>query len=201
MTGAFQCFNIIMKDTRNVDVLYDYLHDYVVPPYDYSDLLRWQWVQSVSALDKLIHDLVRIGMRESFCGNRQITDKFNTFTINFSTYQQLQKSPVSSAIIFEQYVTSKNKTLSFQDPDKISDGLAYIWAEKHKWQAISAQMEKSEADVRTELKNISIRRNQIVHEGDYVSPQLTRQTIEKADSDEVINFINQLGTAIYTLVR
>lgn len=61
-------------------------------------------------------------------------------------------------------------------------------------------MGRSEEDVKTELKNISIRRNQIVHEGDYIASGFSRQTIEKVDTDEVINFIEQLGTAIYNLV-
>lgn len=62
-------------------------------------------------------------------------------------------------------------------------------------------MGKAENAVRTELKNISIRRNQIVHEGDYITSNTSRQSIEKADVDEVIDFIELLGTAIYTLVR
>lgn len=201
MTNAYQCFNTIMQDTQNIDTLYNYMHNYVAPPYDYSDLLRWQWVQSVSALDKLIHDLIRIGMRETFSGRRPITGKFSSFAIDFSTYQQLKNNPTRSALIFDQYVTAKHKMLSFQDPDKISDGLSYIWSEAHKWQKIASQIGKSESDVRTELKNISIRRNQIVHEGDYIAPSFIRQTIEQADSAEVINFIRQVGTAIYTLVH
>ena len=201
MVNAYQCFCTLMQDTKNTCALYDYLHQVVKPPYDYNDLLRWQWAQSVSALDKLIHDIVRIGMRESFSGNRPITDKFSNFAINFSTYQQLQQNQLSAPLVFEQYVTAKNKTLSFQEPDKISDGLSYIWAEPHKWQAIATQMGKAENAVRTELKNISIRRNQIVHEGDYITSNTSRQSIEKADVDEVSDFIELLGTAIYTLVR
>ena len=53
--------------------LYDYLDNIVKPPYDYSDLLRWQWAQSVSALDKLIHDLIRIGMVQTYQGLRTPT--------------------------------------------------------------------------------------------------------------------------------
>lgn len=200
MTNAYSCFRILMQDTKNICTLYNYLSQVVKPPYDYSDLLRWQWAQSVSALDKLIHDIVRIGMRECFLGNRPITDKFSNFALNFSTYQQLQQNQLSASLIFEQYVTAKNKTLSFQDPDKISDGLSYIWSEAHKWHAIAAQMGKPENLVRTELKNIAIRRNQIVHEGDYLVTSASRQAIEKADVDEVIDFIEQLGNAVYTLI-
>lgn len=201
MNSAFQRFETLMQDTKNTSVLYVYLHDTVKPPYDYCDLLRWQWAQSVSALDKLIHDLIQVGMREIFLGNRLITNKFNDFSIPFSTYQQMQQNIPASVIVFEQYISAKNKTLSFQDPDKISDGLSYIWNEPHKWQAISAQMGKPMTSVRTELKNISIRRNQIVHEGDYAISNGVRQQIEKADVDEVIDFIEKLGEAIYKLVR
>ena len=200
MTNAFHCFQTLMQDTRNSSVLYDYLHDVVKPPYDYSDLLRWQWAQSVSALDKLIHDLIRIGMRESFDGSRPATDNFLNFAITITAFQQIKQSPLAASLSFEQFVTSKNKTLSFQEPVKIADGLSYIWDEPHKWKCISAQMGRSEEDVKTELKNISIRRNQIVHEGDYIASGFSRQTIEKVDTDEVINFIEQLGTAIYNLV-
>lgn len=201
MTNAFHCFRTLMQDTRNSSVLYNYLHDVVKPPYDYSDLLRWQWAQSVSALDKLIHDLIRIGMRESFDGSRPATAKFLNFAITITAFQQIKQSPLAAPLSFEQFVTSKNKTLSFQEPVKIADGLSYIWDEQHKWKYISAQMGRSEEDVKTELKNISIRRNQIVHEGDYVASGYSRQTIEKIDTDEVINFIEQLGTAIYNLVK
>lgn len=201
MTNSYQTFKKLMQDTKNTTVLYDYLHNYIKPPYDYSDLLRWQWTQSVSALDKLIHDLIRIGMRETFAGFRPATDKFSSFAITITTAQQLNQSPITAPLLFEQYVTLKHKTLSFQEPSKIADGLSFIWAEQHKWQAISTQMGKSEDDVKTELKNISIRRNQIVHEGDYIASGFSRQPIEKADTDEVINFLEQLGTAIYNLVK
>jgi len=201
MTNAYQAFCTLLQDTKSISVLYDYLFNFVKPPYDYSDLLRWQWTQAVSALDKLIHDLIRIGMRESFVGNRPATDKYSGFAINMATCLQLQQNPTAAPVLFEQYITAKNKSLSFQEPDKIADGLSYIWTESHKWQAISAHMGKAETDVRIELKNISIRRNQIVHEGDYVSTGFSRQNIEKADVDEVLSFVEQVGTAIYTLVR
>ena len=97
MVNAYQCFCTLMQDTKNTCALYDYLHQVVKPPYDYNDLLRWQWAQSVSALDKLIHDIVRIGMRESFSGNRPITDKFSNFAIIFphtNSYSKINYLPL-----------------------------------------------------------------------------------------------------------
>ena len=76
MTNSYLTFEAIMEDTKNSSSLYYYLKNYVRPPYDCSDILRWQWAQSVSALDKLIHDLVRVGMLEIFQGNRAITTPY-----------------------------------------------------------------------------------------------------------------------------
>jgi hypothetical protein len=50
------------------------------------------------------------------------------------------------------------------------------------------------------LKNIAIRRNQIVHEGDYANIALQRQIIDKADVIVVVSFIEKLGTSIFNLV-
>ena len=200
MTSAYQDFQILIRDTRNTSVLYDYLHDYMNAPLDYSDLLRWQWAQSVSALDKLLHDLIRIGMREAFSGTRQSTAAFNAFSIDIITLQRIKQNPLSKEIEFEKYVSAKHAQLSFQMPEKIAGGLALIWTEQHKWQAIAVQMGRTEVDVKTELTNIVTRRNQIVHQGDYAASGQPRQNIEKADTERTVNFIEQLGTAIYTLV-
>lgn len=200
MTNAFRDFNTIIHDTRNTFVVYDYLHDVVKVPFDYSDLLRWQWVQSVSALDKLIHDLVRIGMRESFSGARAPTRSFGSFTIDVSTYRLIDQTPLAKETVFENYVSSVHSYKSFQKAEEISKALSLIWAEEHKWQAIAAQMGSTDAIVKTQLSTIVTRRNQIAHQGDYAVSGQPKQSIEKADVVSTIDFIEQLGSAIYNLV-
>lgn len=101
MTSSFAVFKEIIKETRNSSSLYSYLQNVVHPPYDYSDLLRWQWAQSVSALDKLIHDLVRVGMLEIFQGNRAPTSKFLTFPVSLQTHEQMRRMPNLSYSILE----------------------------------------------------------------------------------------------------
>lgn len=56
-------------------------------------------------------------------------------------------------------------------------------------------------DCITELKNIVIRRNQIVHEGDYADIYGERQYIDTHDTTEVRRFILGLGEAIYNYVK
>ena len=58
------------------------------------------------------------------------------------------------------------KTFSYQEPNKVADGLSYIWEEKQKWKKISVQMNMDERIVKTTLKLIADRRNSIVHEAD-----------------------------------
>lgn len=79
MQQSYQRFIILVKDTENVEVLHNYFEKTMAVSVDTSDLLRWQWVQCISAFDKFVHDLVRVGMLEIFAGNRMPTPKYNTF--------------------------------------------------------------------------------------------------------------------------
>lgn len=201
MNTAYNVFQNILQDTRSSDTLYVYLKDYVRPPYDYSDLLRWQWAQSVSALDKLVHDLIRIGMVSTYQGLRAPTPKYSSFTISMDCCSQMFQFPILSSSIFEGQVTQRLSQFSYQEPTRISDGLALIWDESNKWRKISDKIGLREDYTKTKLKNISIRRNQIVHEGDYSSVLLHRQSITHNDTLDVIDFITTIGTAIYQLVK
>lgn len=201
MKRSLDVFKSILCDTNNCKVVYDYLKNVVRPPYDYSDLLRWQWAQSVSAFDKLIHDLIRVGMVEIFVGKRNPTPSFLNFGLNMDAHFQMVQDPASASTQFEQQVVTKHSFLSFQDPKKISEALSNIWDENQKWAKIASEMSLDENYLKTKLKNISIRRNQIVHEGDYSNSLLQRQDIVDTDVADVIDFIEKLGTAIYNLVK
>jgi hypothetical protein len=66
-------------------------------------------------------------------------------------------------VIFETEFAKKLRGLSFQDPEKIADGLSYIWDEKQKWEKIGKTLGLPPGDVRTRMTLISVRRNAIVH--------------------------------------
>jgi cystathionine beta-lyase family protein involved in aluminum resistance len=51
------------------------------------------------------------------------------------------------------------------------------------------------------LKNAVLRRNQIVHQGDYDGFSVDRQEIFVEDTKDVIVFIEDLGKAIFTCVN
>lgn len=204
MKKAYDAFLKILEDTNNIGVVYIYLEN-MPTPLDYSDLLRWQWVQAVSALDKLVHDLVRIGLVEIYSGQRQITPKAAKFPITLDTHIMLSKNAdligSHSLLLFNDTVAERHSFLSFQTTEAIGDALSYIWDVNDKWAKISQYIGMDKKDVITILKNIVIRRNQIVHEGDYPSMQLSRNEITKKDTDDVIAFVQKIGAAIYNLVK
>lgn len=198
MNNAMNVFNSLINQCSSIMGIYEYLESNNVP-IDSSDLLRWQIVLAVSALDKFVHDVVRIGMVEEFNGIRPETPKYKNIKINLSTLSAIKNSS-NPEIEFSNEIVRQHSFLAFQDPDKISDALSFIWDETHKWQKISLYMATpiSENDLKIKLKNIVIRRNQMVHEGDCLSTQipLQQQSISKSDTMDVINFIKELVNAI-----
>lgn len=167
MLFTYKKFEKLVEDTKNVHTLYEYIENVMKAPFDYSDLLRWQWIQCVSAFDKLIHDLVRIGMIEVFQGQRIATAKFNTFSLGYKSYNDMLNNPIQRVQIFEQKIILKHSYLAFQHPDKVADALSYIWNENDKWLKIANKVGIDKNACLIKLKNIVSRRNQIVYEGDY----------------------------------
>lgn len=208
MQRAFEQFQNNIKSVKELDALYTHLVDEMKLPIDLSDILRSQLVYGVSALDKLIHELVRGGMIKAFKNERTKTSKFNTFTISLETYTKLQESSQQTDILqletpeyfFEQEIIVKHKYLAFQEPDKIADALSFIWEEKQKWQKIALAFNTSDDVVKKQLKSIVSRRNQIVHEADIDIQTNLRNSIDENDAKESVDFIFQLGESIFKCV-
>lgn len=201
MHNAKAVFSANMRDADALVGIHDYLSKSVGEAISFDDLLRSRVVYSVSAFDKLIHDLIRIGMIQTYVGIRAATPKYQNEPISLSVAQQLSSATTPPPeVLFEQIVRAKLKIVSFQDPDKLSDGLSYIWCETQKWQKISARINIPESVAKTTLRLIANRRNSIVHEADLDPVTGQKISISKMESDEVSNFILNLGNAIFDLV-
>lgn len=198
MNASYVTFTRLVNDTKVSDALYHHVQK-TTPILDVTDLLRWQWVQCVSALDKFVHDVVRVGMLEIFIGKRLATTQYNSFKIDISTYQEMNSLDVQKTSILEQKIMLAHGHQSFQDPKKIAEALNHICDEQNKWAVLASHMGGTEKKCKQKLKNIVIRRNQIVHQGDYVDSLSPRQNIFDTDVDEVRRFILRLGEAIYIM--
>ena len=179
-----------MRDADALVGIYDYLALTVGQTVSFDDLLRSRIVYSVSAFDKLLHDLIRIGIVQTYVGNRAATPKFQNEPISLSVAQQLLATVTPPPeVLFEQIVRAKLKILSFQDPDKLSDGLSYIWAEPQKWQKISLKIGMLESTAKTTLRLIANRRNAIVHEADLDPITSQKIPISKTESEDISAFL------------
>ena len=148
MHRAVTAFAASMQDARSLTGLYDFLTTAVPSPLSYEDLLRSQIVYTVGAFDKLIHELIRIGMVATFMGSRPATPKYQAESISIQFHGTLLSATMPPReVLFEQEIARKLKALTFQDPPKVADGLAYIWEEKDKWAKISQEMGLSPDDV------------------------------------------------------
>lgn len=201
MRNALTLFNSNIVDARNLAGLHAHLTSTVQVPLSFDDLLRSQIVYAVSAFDKLMHDLIRIGMVEIFKGIRPVTGKYQSEPIPMQIHSAIVNASNPSAdSIFEQAIFRKLKIISFQEPSKVADGLSYIWDESQKWQKIAARMSVDDNTVRTTLKLIIDRRNGIVHEADFDPTTNSKFAITPTETNDITDFLQRCGNHIGSLV-
>lgn len=129
MLKAHAVFLSNLQTCREQTALHDFLKMSITSPLGFDDLLRFQLVYAVSSFDKLLHDIIRVGMVESLIGTRVPTAKFKAEAITIEFHATLVSSTLPPAqILFDQEVVRRLRLLSFQDPDKVADGLSLIWA-------------------------------------------------------------------------
>jgi len=201
MYNSLIIFKKNITGVRDLAALHEHLNGVIKAPFSFDDLLRFQIVYSVSAFDKLMHDLIRVGMVDSFIGVRTPTNKYLTERISLETYNSLSTANVPpKEYYFEQQLVKKLKIISYQDPDNVADGLSYIWSETNKWKKIADEMKRKEKEVRTELRLIIDRRNKIVHEADMDIATGEKFPILPSDCERSVSFLEECGAAIGKLV-
>lgn len=218
MLTAKKNFTEGITSAKSLFTIYDYLLNSIhLPHEDITDLLRAQIVYSISALDRFIHELVRIGTLEIFEYKRIATQKFNAqqfkgqTILNIKKFLETQPIPTSPdelpSVIINKEIIEKLSFLSFQAPDKIKDALSLIWNEQNKLTILAKQMGlpgNNDNDKKQLLEQtlllIATRRNQIVHEADIDSTTGKRRVIDRDNVEDSINFIENLGYAIYDVV-
>lgn len=215
MITAKHVFDENIVRAKSQTTIYDYCVNQLHMSHEtISDILRFQLIYAVSALDRYIHEVVYRGVEEIINNVRLSTDKYSSHTFKASTLTRVLEysaptfvpsSPsetVSYAIL--QELSEKLSTLSFQAPDKVKDGLSYIWKEEHKIQVLANVMGlpgKNDNDrtklLEQTLKLIVERRNQIVHEGDWDAVNNSRRDITKQEANTATDFIENLCQAIH----
>jgi hypothetical protein len=200
MLKAVADFESSIIDALNLGSLYQHLKTQGIPM-PAEDLLRAQVAYSVGAFDKLMHDLIRIGMVDIFAGKRSPTARYLAETFDLQTWKSIHEATLPPpAAIFEIAVVKKHSHVSFQDPVKVAEGLSLIWGEQQKWERIAAVLGLTAAYTRTTLKLIVQRRNAIVHESDMHPVTKLKSPITQQEAQDMSDFMARCGRAIASLL-
>lgn len=196
MQSALEGFNASSERVRGLGGLHSALHSLTTPAIDSSDLLRAQIVLTVSALDYFVHEIVVLGMLETFQGVRSPTVAFNRQRVSGHLLLGAR-----SAATFETDVRERHSVLSFQQPEKVADAVRLI-SEKPLWAEVSRMLGRTEQSVKAELKLIVERRNKIAHEAD-IDPSYpgARWPIVPQDTATALVFTEQVVDAIFKVVK
>lgn len=196
MLSAQAQFQENLKRVRELGGLAVAVQSLTTSAIDVSDLWRSQIVLVVSALDYFIHELVRLGMIECSKGTRAKTDAYLRFQMPLSATESAMAGSAHEIWIGE-IVRERHSWQSFQDPDKLADAIRLISAVKL-WESVGIELGGQPKDIKTRLKLIVDRRNQIAHEADLdpTNPGV-RWPINGPLVDDTVDFIEKLGNAIY----
>ena len=207
MLNNLQQFRENIKRVRTLGGLYEALFQLTAPTVDATDLLRVQIVMAASALDYYIHEITRIGMLEVHRGERPQTSAFLRFEISLNAaLVSIDDALKGSAKLHQDglwldgEIRRKHGHLSFQQPDKIADAIR-LFSDCELWPAVALQLKQQVSDVKSQLKLIIDRRNQIAHETDLNPSQIgSPWPISLADSTNAIDFIEKVCEAIHSVV-
>lgn len=202
MLDILKQFRENIRRVQALGGLYDVLSQQTTPALDLTDLLRSQIVMVVSTLDHYVHEITRIGMLEVYSGKRPWTPAFLRFQITMeATLQGIAAVPGNDGWLDEE-IRKKHGYLAFQHPDRIADAIR-LFSSCTLWISVASELNLEVEDVKTELQLIVNRRNQIAHEADLDSrtPGGNRFTISPSDTERIINFIQNIGEAIYVVVN
>jgi hypothetical protein len=144
-----------------------------------------------------------------FSGSLQPSNGFNKFQFSGDLLNSVKQTipDVQKQSLFELEIRRKLGFLTFQDPEKIADGVRFVsdielWNEIVLLLGATATTKKAAAkSLKTDLSLIIERRNKIAHEGD-LQPGAIREVwpIEKQDLVDVSNCINKIVQSIDTLI-
>ena len=201
MLDILQQFRDDIERVRTLGALYDILSQQITSALDLTDLLRSQIVMAVSALDHYIHEIARVGMLEVYGGKRPQTPAFLRFQVKMEATLQGIAAGQGDNRWLDEEIRRNHGHLPFQHPDKIADAIR-LFSTCKLWDSVASELNLKVEVVKNQLQLILNRRNQIVHESDLdPSSPGNRWGISSSDSVKAINFIQDIGEAIYVVVN
>lgn len=202
MLSSIEQFQENIKRVRALGGLHAAFDKATTSAVDLTDILRAQIVMVVSALDYYIHEITRIGMLEVYDGKRPQTDAFLRFmkTID-EDMKGISKSSKNEWL--DTQIRKRHGYKSFQHPDNIVKAVR-LFSSCKLWISVALELNLSAQDVKSRLRVIVNRRNQIAHEAD-IDPSYpetgNRWPISSSDVTSALDFIQGVCEAIHIVIN
>lgn len=198
-------FESVWNRCAQLSALHAYLAQRVSSILQPDELLRAEWVARVSALDLYIHELVAQRMLEIFEVRRSPSPAYLKFQISNETLSRIRSAATNAeaAAAFDLEVRNHLSYMTFQDPEKIADGIRLCSAVEL-WNEIALHCGATPAtknaiakDLKQQLSLVIRRRNGIAHEGD-LQPSIPREPLPISQADLIVvgNLIEKIVKAI-----
>ncbi len=196
---------LVFREEAGIDRNH-FAHDYL------SELLRSAVVASVSALDRLLHDLVvKYSWKLLTRKEKDIPKGLKNLTLTAldarKALEHLRKdSKARPGNLVKKAIQEKlHRDFTFQTPDSVLQAAKMLGIDDF-WEKVAAQMQGRpvKQDVIEKLKEITLRRNQIVHEADLVrtnrqQPSLRSLTLD--DAKDWVDWMRNFGAAVDDVVE
>jgi hypothetical protein len=198
MTNALSTFHRNVRYATDILHLGQSLEGLLTPVIDVSDTYRAAWVAAISAQDAYFHHVIRELMVEIGAGRRAKTDSFRRFRIPLESLDLASTTHVD--LWLDGVIAGLINHLSFQQPDKIADGIRLI-STIELWNEVGKVFNQPSVDIKLKQKLIADRRNQIAHEADSeLVPPFERRAISHADALDALSFVIKVVDAIDSLL-
>nr|WP_225311654.1 MGMT family protein [Microbispora cellulosiformans] len=175
-----------------------------VGSFDVTDLYRAAWSQAVAALDHWVtREIVDRAMGLALTPALPRPRKFNSLSIPVELFEKVHHHDEPLGETFRAHLERHFSFMTFQNPDKIKEGFAHV-SEVNLWvrvaEVLTAQDTRNPitADgVRTRLREIAWRRNNIAHTADHDPGRPGQKTPITADEAEAtIEWLETMAIAI-----
>lgn len=129
-------FDSHLDECREAIALYEHFEKISIYRANFN--LRFVWIAAVSAFDHYVSQLILERATEAYANKKALTPKLLSDGVLLSSALELRDAnSVDAILVFRRILSECIRYKSFQHPDKIADGLSYVWVQKHKWQYIA----------------------------------------------------------------
>ncbi|GLY78499.1 MGMT family protein [Actinoallomurus iriomotensis] len=175
-----------------------------VGAFDVTDLYRAAWTQSVAALDHWVtREIIDRGVILALQPGMPRPAKFGKLTMPVALFEKIHHHAAPLADVFRDHLAREFEFKTFQNPEKIQEGFAHV-SDVKLWVKVAEILTKQDPsspvtsdEVRTRMREIARRRNNIAHTADH-NPEQPEQKlpITAREAEETIDWLESMAIAI-----